>query len=635
MTQFEERAAELEGKIQQARYDYYNDMPSVPDATFDAWVDELAELMADSPAVTAIGAPPASAWAKVTHAIPMGSLDKVQTPDEMTTWIQRVSREPQEGLVVTEKLDGISISLRYVSGKLVQALTRGDGLTGEDITSNVLRMKGILRELPTPVTMFCRGEIVLPKADHQKHFPSTSNPRNTASGTAKRLDGQGCEHLTVLVYQALEVEGVDLRQETDALQFLGGLGFQTPRWYRSAGPAGEPSPHDLWVTYQQSLRESLPYEIDGLVVRLDDLAYQWSLGDKHGRPVGAVAFKFSPIARETLVTGRVDQVGGTGRITPVAVFKPIHILGAEITRASLYNQRYVEQIGFDVGAKVLVTRANDVIPRVVAVTQSTGRVSAPPACCPECGASTERDGEYIVCPNTGGCPAQTEGRIKTWVEKQGILEWGPSLIQRVVAEGLVKSVPDLYRLKHEQLQALERMGEASAKNALDELWKVNPITMDMLTGSLGIPLCGRSTMQTVVDAGYDTLDKLRAADAASLMQIPGMGPQRAQALRKWLDSHGDVLTELLEVGIKLKVKAAGVLSGKSVCFTGKSNLKRADLEGLVEAAGGVVKNSVGKGLTYLVMAEPGSASTKAQAAKKNGTTCISEEAFVKLAQGDA
>lgn len=629
------RISELEEQVVQARNAYYNGVPSVEDAVYDAWLDELSELKSDSHAVTAIGAPVApTAWPKVSHSIPMGSLDKVQNLDEMTAWIQRTTRSKGkaffEELLVTEKLDGISVSLRYEDGVFVQALTRGDGQEGEDITPNVARMKGVLKELPTKVSVICRGEIVLLKEDHKTHFAGTSNPRNTASGTSKRLDGRGCEHLTVLVYQALE--GPEFQKEDEQFKWIGEMGFQVPRWYLSAMKLGAKTPHDLWVDYHQTLREQLPYEIDGLVVRLNDLAYQWSLGDKNSRPLGAVAFKFAPIARETVATGRVDQVGGTGRITPVAVFKPIRILGAEITRASLYNQKYIEQIGFNVGARILVSRANDVIPRVVSVTGPVGSVSLPPATCPECGAETLRDGEYIVCPNTGLCPAQTEGRIKQWIRELGVMEWGPTLIQKVVSEKLVSSVPDLYRLKVEQLADLERMGETSAKNAIDQLWKVTPLPLEQLLGALSIPLCATSTMQTVVDAGYDTFEKVRSATKDQLQNIPGMGPKRAEALAAWLVRHGALVDELASVGVKLKERAKGALTGKSVCFTGKSNLKRGELERFVTDAGGTIKKSVGKGLTYLVMADPDSGSTKAVAAKKNGVECITEDAFLRMVQ---
>jgi DNA ligase (NAD+) len=346
--------------------------------------------------------------------------------------------------------------------------------------------------------------------------------------------------------------------------------------------------------------------------------------------VGAVAFKFQPISRETIALARVDQVGGTGRITPVAEFKPIRILGAEISRASLYNQSYVEQIGFGVGARIMVSRANDVIPRVVSVSGQAEEVSQAPETCPECGAKTERDGEYVVCPNTGGCPAQTEGRIKAWIREQGIMEWGPTLIGKVVTECGVKTVPDLYRLTAFDLQELERMGETSAEKAIDELFKVLPLPLENWFGGLAIPLCATSTMRAIVDAGYDTLEAIRTISEKALLNIPGVGPKRAKALKGWLDANQDLIDDMLQANIGIKAKVKGALTGKSVCFTGKSKHKRAELETMAKEAGGMVKKSVSKGLTYLVLANPNSTSTKAKAARKNNTECISEDDFLQM-----
>ena len=648
------RVLELEAKIQQARETYYNnaDNPPVSDAVYDAWVDELQGLSEDSPQVTSVGAPPpsdtVSSWPKAEHSVSMGSLDKVQTFEAMTAWVQdvtRVDRSKPEELFVTEKLDGISISLRYEEGVLVQALTRGDGFIGEDITPNVSKMKGVLAKLPESISATIRGEILLLKEDYQLYFQDTANSRNTASGTAKRLDGKGCEHLTVLVYQVQEGPelhtkaakdwmmrqgfAAEFQTETDQFEWLNKVGFQVPGWYLSALAPGLKTPHDIWTDYQQDLRDSLPYTIDGLVVRLNDLAYQWSLGEKNGRPLGAVAFKFASETRETVALGREDQTGGTGRINPVAVFEAVTIQGAEITRASLYNQKYIEQIGFDVGAKIIVSRANDVIPRVESVSASTGTVSKAPTHCPECGAPTEREGEYVVCPNTGECPAQTEGRLRQWIRELGILEWGPQLVQKLVQKG-VATVPDLYRLTVEDIASLERMGDTSAQNAIKQLWGVVPLPLEHFLGGLSIPLCATSSIQTIMDSGFDTLEKVQGASQEDLQAIPGIGPKRAFALRTWLDNNGSLLSDLLDVGVTIKERATGNLTGKSVCFTGKSTLKRPELERLAKEAGGAVKKSVGKGLTYLVMADPNSTSTKAQAAQRNGTVCISETEFLEM-----
>lgn len=620
------RADELEQQILKARDAYYNGQPIMEDAEFDALVDELKNLNADSPAVTAVGAPvPAvTAWPKVQHTIPMGSLDKVQTVEEMQAWVSKVSRPPKEVLLITEKLDGISISVEYAGGKLVRAVTRGDGEQGEDITPNVRRMKGILSELSEDVTL--RGEIVLHKSDHKTFFPDKANPRNAASGTAKRLDGKGSEHLTVYFYQ---VYGPDFEREVDQYRWLKEQGFKTPHWYTTY-TGGEHTPESLWQEYQNSVREGLDYEIDGLVVRLNAIDYQLSLGSLHGRPKGAVAFKFNSVAKETEALDLLLQVGGTGRITPVALLKPVELMGAEVQKASLYNWAYIKQIGFHKGASVMVTRANDVIPRILSVTKSVGEPDPDPTNCPECGYDLERDGEYIVCPNTAECPAQLEGRLKKWVSELGILEWGDVLIEKVVQAGLATDVTGLYCLSEADLARLDRMGPSSAKKARDQLWSVNPLPLERLVGALGIPLCATSTMELVVQAGYDTVDGLKGASFDDLQKIPGMGPKRAKALVGWLRRNSGLIETLLETGLSLKEKSVGPLTGKSFCFTGKMQQKRPVLERMAKDAGGQVKGSVGKGLTYLVIADPNSNSSKAVAARKNGTTCISEEAFLEM-----
>lgn len=628
-------AGSLEARIQHAREAYYNGTPVMDDASFDELVDELVALKADSPAVTAVGAavPADSAWPKAQHVIPMGSLDKAQSVEAITGWVTSRSRRADvagtafEELLVTEKLDGISISVTYGEGRLQQAVTRGDGLVGEDITPNVARMQGVPRNLAFDGSVTLRGEIVLHKAELAQHFPSNANARNTAAGTAKRLDGKGCEHLTVYFYQ---VHGPDLVKEADQYLWLDRFGFKHPSWYVTAMVPGAKTPQDLWLDYQQRLRDELPYEIDGLVVRLNDLAYQASLGDLHGRPLGAVAFKFAPITRSTISTGLVAQVGGQGRITPVAEVRPVNLLGASVRRASLYNWAYIRQIGFYVGARVTITRSNDVIPRIVAVDNPVADGAPAPSHCPECQAPTEWNGEYLVCPNTAECPAQVEGRMRRWVKELGILEWGDKLIERVVEEGLATTVAGLYRLTEESLAALDRMGPSSARKARQQLWSVVPLPLESFLGALGIPLCASSTLELIVGAGFDSLEALSAASVQDLEGIAGVGPKRARSLVGWLARNQELLRDMLSAGLSIKPPTRGRLTGLSFCFTGKMTEKRPVLEKLVKDAGGQVKKSVGKGLTYLVTADPASASGKALAAREHGTQCITEAAFLEM-----
>lgn len=623
------RITELESWIVQARHDYYNrGFSCVSDEEYDAWVDELAGLKADSPAITAVGATPVSEWNKVAHTIPMGSLSKINTLDELTSWIMGTGEEKFSPLLVTEKLDGISLSVEYVKGAFSKALTRGDGETGEDISVNVVKMKGIPGKLSSSVSCTLRGEVVLFKSDHARHFPGYANPRNAASGIAKRYDGAGCENLTVMFYHV--AEGPEFDTEGEQFAWLKDMGLLIPNWYVTAMAPGIRTPHDLWLEYQQFRREELDYEIDGLVVRLNDMATQLALGEVDSRPKGAVAFKFVPMTRESILQ-RIDwQVGGTGRITPVAVFNPVKLVGAEITNASLYNAAYIQTLALDVGATVLIARAQDVIPRVVAVRKGTGTVASPPTVCPACGDAVEMDGEYLVCTNVSDCPAQTVGRIKRYVAEMGIKEWGETLLERLVEKGLVKDVVGLYNLTEDQLAEVDRMGVKSARKVLKTLADRRKVPMETLLGSLSIPFCQTSTIKMASKAGFDTLDKLQAASVEELCAVEGLGQVKAGKLWTWLKDHSEIVDRLLASGVEIEDKIHGSLSGKSVCFTGSLSRPRADLEELVRQAGGEVKKSVTKKLSFLVMADPNSNSSKARAARTNGTTCISEKDFLEL-----
>ena len=642
----EARIAELEKIILQARHTYYNPPPAcnadgapctlLTDEVYDALVDELAELKADSPALTAIGAPPVSEWKKVSHGILMGSLDKVNTPEEFTEWVVKTAAkgDPMVAmgimLLVTEKLDGMSIHIEYQDGCYVRAVTRGDGTVGEDISPNVARMKGVPARLPEPFTGSIRGEVILLKDDFAKHFPDKTSVRNTASGTAKRYDGVGCEHLTVKFYKV--PEGKDFQTEADGYEWLESMGFQTPNWYATAMVPGAKTPQDIWAEYQTSKRAELNYDIDGLVIIVDNIIQQLALGEKDGKPKGAIAFKFAPITRETVLKKIEWQVGGSGRITPVAVFDPVPLMGAVVTNASLYNLKYIQDMKLDIGAKIIVARANDVIPRVVSARILTGTVAEAPRGCPACGAPTVRDGEYVLCSDTAGCPAQLVGRIKRWVKGLDIKEWGDTIIERLVEAGLVKDVPSLYRLTRDDIAGIERMGAKSAQNMLDTLHEKNPIPLEVILGSLSIPLIGTSMIERVMAAGYTSWDHIQSASLPDIMAVPDFGSVKAEMLYGWLNEGPgrEIMRSLREVGLKIKERVTGGLTGKSFCFTGSMQHKRGDLEQMVKDNGGTVKSGVTKGLTYLVIADPNSTSSKAQAARKNGTTCVSEIDFLLM-----
>lgn len=623
--QEEDRIKELEGLLAKAQNDYYNGTPTVSDEVYDAWKDELSDLNAVSYYLKAVGAPPVSEWVKVKHIHPMGSLNKVNTLEEMSEWVTAYA--PGEELVVSEKLDGISVSVRYVNGKLTQALTRGDGKIGEDITVNVARMHGVPDKIPRKTTCLVRGEIIIRKSDFEDHFKANyANTRNAASGIAKRYDGQSCEHLSVLFYKVLG--GPKLETEADQFKFIESMGLSTPGWSLSRMIPGSKTPLDIWVEYHQSKRDQLDYDIDGLVISVNDLGKQFLLGEKDMRPLGAVAFKFAPVTRESVLRSITWQTGGTGRITPVANFDPVNLLGAQVSNASLYNWKYINTLKLDIGSRILVARANDVIPRVVSVTAGVGTIAQPPTTCPSCGAEVVQEGEFHVCPNRDGCSAQVVGRVSQWLSNLGILEWGDVLLEKLTTSGLVKSIPDLYRLTVEQVAGLDRMGSASATKALGLLHEKKVLPLDLLLGSLCIPGVAQSTIRLLMDSGYDDIHKLRELNVGTLSKVKGIGPIKAGVISKWVKENSQIVDELDQVGVRVQEPIRGKFSGMYFCFTGEMENKRGDLEQMVRAQGGEVKGSVTKKLTYLVAAD--TTTTKAAAARKYGTKCISEEEFLAL-----
>lgn len=617
----------LEKTILEARDAYYNfDSPIMSDKAFDALVDELKELDPNNKAVTNIGSPlKPTEWKKATHQIPMGSLNKVNIVSELVKWETTLGKDSANLLFVTEKLDGISIELVYEDGILKQAITRGDGIVGEDITSNVVKMGGVNSKLSTPFNGSLRGEIILKKSNHKKYFSDKANPRNAASGVAKRLDGVGVEHLDILFYQV--IGDIDFDTEFEQFKWLAQEKLGYPNFW-TAQDATEVGAQ--WRAYQDIDRDKLDYDIDGLVVRLNDLEKQLALGDKDMRPKGAIAFKFDNETRESIIKDIIWQVGNSGRITPVAVINPVTLVGATVTKASVYNMAYIKSLQLDIGAKVLVARANDVIPRIEELITGTGKHAEAPNTCPECGQTTTMVGENLMCLNYSGCPAQIVGRVKNWIKELGILEWGDALVERLVANGKVKTPVDLYKLTVDDLATIDRMGEKSAEKCYKLLWEGSEVPLDVFLGALSIPMIGSTMIKLIMDAGCDTLEKFGQLKAEHFEMVDGVGPTKALSLANGLEENKELILALLDNGVKIKKPIVGVLTGKSICFTGKSNLKRVILEKMAADAGASVKSSVGKGLSFLVIADPNSTSSKANSARKNGTKLISEEEFVEM-----
>jgi DNA ligase (NAD+) len=627
------RADELAGRLEKYRASYYAGRPDISDAAYDALEDDLRALDPTHPVLARVGsAELVSEWDKARHEIPMGSLNKAVSVEELRAWLARCEELLEKDgvasiagdLFVAEKLDGISIEVIYREGKMVDAITRGDGEMGERISQNVARMKGVPARIKDKRSMSVRGEIILRLSDMKKHFSSGTSPRNLAAGTSKRFDGGNCEYLTVLFYDI--ADHFDVATEVDKFEYIRSLGFATP----ATAQGSIDDVIALYDAYSGGRRASLDYEIDGLVVYVNALHTQALLGEVNHRPRGAVAFKFASPAKVTTVLSVNWDTGPSGRVTPVAIVAPVELAGAMVQRASLHNAANVRALGIGVGDEVLVSRRNDVIPYVEEVVEKRGKPDEPPTTCPVCGAPLSVEGEYLVCRNTT-CRAVVEGRIQNWVGAVGALEWGDKLIEQLVEARLVGEPADLYKLTWQQIAALDRRGEKSAKKSLGELTSRLPLTLPVFIAALGMDNFALQTARLLVAAGYDTIDKLLAAREADLASITGLGPIKAASIVRGLASRKDEIQRLLAAGIvPVTPQEAGPLSGLTFCFTGTSTRPRAELTELVESRGGRVLAAVTKELQYLVIADPSSTSSKAVKAKKLGTKLITEEQLMEL-----
>lgn len=634
-TKTQDRVAELEGLLQKYKDAYYNGQAVVSDAAYDELEDELRRLAPNSAVLTSIGAPVAGGeWPKARHAIPMGSLNKAVNETELRQWAERCDKLGAESglapithsLLVTEKLDGLSLAVNYVDGKIAEAITRGDGHVGENITPNARKMQGVPDRLPEKLTVSIRGEIILKLSDVKRGFPGyVATPRNKAAGTSKRFDGQGCEFLTVMFYD-LEGGGTEYETEEEKYKALQKLGLIVP-WFIVSDLEGALKAHQEYIATK---RASLDYEIDGLVVRANDLRSQQLLGELGDRPRAAVAFKFPSMAKNSKVIAITWETGPSGRVTPIAQVEPVDIGGAIVQNVSLHNASNVERLGVGVGDEVLVSRRNDVIPYLEEVVVKHGTAATPPAACTTCNTPLTRRGEYLQCLNRE-CLAIVMGRLSRWVGVQDIHEWGDKLILQLVEAKLVKEPADLYKLTVEQVAGLERRGELSAKKIIGNLHARLPLTLPVFLASLGMDDFAFETAKLLVAAGYDTLEKLASASLGDVEGLKGMGSIKAKNVIAGLEARKDEIARLVAAGIvPVAPKTGGGFYGRSFCFTGTLPRPRKEYEELVEKHGGTLLAGVTKDLDFLVLADPASGSTKAEKAKKYGTECIDADQFMAL-----
>jgi len=653
---------ELRKEINHHNYLYYVlNRPEISDAEYDRLMAELISLESQFPDLITpdsptqkVGAPPKEEFGKITHLAPMLSLDSCLDEKEVEDFDRRVKRElgiEDVEYIVEPKFDGLSVELVYEKGIFVRGSTRGDGQVGEDVTDNLKTVRPVplkLREgkVKIPELLAVRAEVVMKIKDFEKlneemikkGEPPFANPRNAASGSLRQLDPRitAERKLDIFFYDILAVEGIKLHSQWEVLNTLPEWGLKVSSDIKKCRNIEE-----LYEYHHvmEAKRETLDFEIDGIVVKVNQFEYQSHLGIKTRSPRWAVAYKFRPKEEVTRIKDIIAQVGRTGILTPVAILEPVKIGGVTVTRATLHNQDEIDRKDIRIGDKVVVIRAGDVIPEIKARVHVEGEKRKGkyhlPNKCPICGAEVVREGAYYRCTGGLSCSAQLKESLRHFASKgaMNIDGLGKKLVDKFVEEGIIQSPVDLYHLKKEEIARLEGMGDKSAQNLLDSIEKSKEIELARFIYALGIPLVGEHLARVLVQH-YQSLEKLGSASEEELMEIKEIGPESARSIVRFFRQEGNkkVIEGLLKAGIKfkeIKREKPPKFAGLKFVFTGKlESFSREEAKKIVEEFGGIASSSISKETDYLVVGEdPGS---KLDKAKKLGVKIISEKEFKEL-----
>jgi DNA ligase (NAD+) len=670
------RVDELVSSLNEHAYRYYVlSQPTISDAEYDELFRELQRLerahpecvRSDSP-TQRVGGKPLEGFATVRHRIPMLSLDNAMNEEELRSFDDQVRRFlAKEGIeqsdieyTVEFKFDGVAVALTYENGLLIQAATRGDGTTGEDVTSNVRTIKAIplkLREESEPQgTCEIRGEVLFRKREFEalnaervaRGEESFANPRNAASGSLRQLDPQETAKrplwffaygLGVVESEHRKLVDINARPLNDAMKTIESLGFSISPGFRVVRGVSQ-----LVSAYQaaEAERDSLPFEVDGIVIKVNDTRLQKVLGFRQRSPRWAIAAKFKPVEAVTVLEDIIIQVGRTGALTPVAVLKPVRVGGVIVSRATLHNQDEIERKGVLIGDSVVVRRQGDVIPAVVApVTAArTGneRAFKFPTRCPECESSVERvPGEAVIrCPNAK-CPAKLHNRILHFATRDAmdIEGLGDKMVALLVEHNVVRDLPSLYSLRVEDLQKLPRMGELSSRNLVDGIEQSKTRPLDRFIFALGIRHVGSKTA-SVLARHCKNIESFMKLTEQELLTVDEIGPETAHSIASFLsdENEQELVRALRERGVRpaeitIDQKKAATLSGKTFVLTGTfASMSRKEAEEKIVEYGGKVSSSVSKKTSFVVAGEsPGS---KLDNARALGVAILSEDELLKM-----
>lgn len=657
-----ERIGQLRNELEYHNYRYYAlDDPDITDQEYDRLLRELIRLETENPEFAdpnsptqRVGAEPLSAFSTVPHTVPMLSLQNAMTEEEVHDFHKRVVKilgtEDVE-YAMEVKIDGLAVELVYVDGLFALGSTRGDGYVGEDITQNLRTIRAVpmrLRseDIPVPERLEVRGEVYMGKREFlalnaERELtgePLFANPRNAAAGSIRQLDPKitAERKLNVFCYAMGRVTGVEFPTHMDFLAHLRKWGFRVNPEVRLCRSINE-----IIENYRRirSMREGMPYEIDGTVIKVNRTDYQFDLGTVSRSPRWAIAFKFQAREEKTIIEDIVVSVGRTGALTPVAYLKPVIVGGVEVARATLHNEDEIARKDIRIGDLVIVTRAGDVIPEVVRVLDPVrpGRAEpfAMPQNCPVCGELVIRPpGEAIRrCVNIS-CPAQIKGSIEHFASKRAmdIDGLGTKLVEQLVDRGIIRDVSDLYYIKRETLAGMERMADKSAGNIIDAIAATKKRPFARFIHALGIRQVGEH-ISGLLSERFNSIEDLMAADPDTLIVIPEIGPEAANSITAFFRDpmNRQTIERILSAGVVLEYEQKGdkPLAGLTFVFTGSlSSMSRDQARIAVEALGARTASSVSKKVTHVVSGEE--AGSKLDKARQLGIRVLSEEEFLQM-----
>ncbi|WP_434654468.1 NAD-dependent DNA ligase LigA [Thermoanaerobacterium thermosaccharolyticum] len=653
----EERIKELKDKLNHHNYMYYVlDRPEISDYEYDMMMRELIKLEEEHPEFKTpdsptqrVGGEPVKEFEPFTHVVVMQSLANAFSEGELRDFDRRVRSSVGDVEYVVElKIDGLSVELIYENGIFTIGSTRGDGFVGENVTNNLKTIKSIPLRLKDNLNLIVRGEVFMPRASFEKLNEERelngeslfANPRNAAAGSLRQLNPKitAKRDLDIFVFNLQRIEGVELKTHVEALEFLKEQGFKVSPHLKKCKNIDEVIED---INYIRTMRDSLPYDTDGAVVKVNDLEKREILGSTVKDPRWAIAFKYPAERQKTKVKDIIVQVGRTGALTPTAILEPVKIAGSIVSRATLHNEDYIKEKDIRIGDTVIIQKAGEIIPEVVSVViedrKGDEKYFNMPDTCPECGATTVRlPGEAVTRCTGLNCPAKLKRGIIHFASKDAmdIDGLGPAVIGQLLDNHLIHNIADLYYLKYDDLIKLDRMGDKSVKNLLNAIEESKGRDLDRVIFGLGIDLIG-SKAASILANHFKTMDSLEEATFDELTDIEEVGPKMADSIIAFFKEkqNREILDKLKKAGVNMVKKksenTSNIFDGLTFVLTGTlSSYTRDEAKQLIEERGGKVTGSVSKKTNYVVAGtDPGSKLSKAQ---QLGVKVIDEKEFENM-----